>query len=107
MAAYGLGTYLLIQFLETHLVTPLVQERTVRLPPGATLGLQIIAGLLFGLPGVIFAVPATAAAKTIFEQLYVDDYLGGPWEVDRSGGPSRLQRWLDRLLGKPDETGSP
>jgi predicted PurR-regulated permease PerM len=103
MAAYGLGTYLIIQFLETHLVTPLVQERTVRLPPAATLGLQIVAGMLFGIPGIIFAVPATAAGRTLIQELYVDDYLGGGWYAPRRRHDSRLQRLLDRLLGEADD----
>ena len=103
MAAYGLGTYLLIQFLETHLVTPLVQERTVRLPPAATLGLQIVAGMLFGIPGIVFAVPATAAGRTLIQELYVEDYLGGGWYAPRRRHDSRLQRLLDRLLGEPDD----
>jgi len=98
MALYGLVTYVLIQFLETHLVTPLVQERTVRLPPAATLGLQVIAAFLFGLLGVAFAVPLAAAARVIIEELYVKDYLGGPWEVE--GGRPWLHSLIDRVLGK-------
>lgn len=103
MAAYGLGTYLVIQFLETHLVTPLVQERTVRLPPASTLGLQILAGMLFGIPGVIFVVPAAAAGKTLIQELYVEDYLGGAWHAPSRRGHSRLQRLLDRILGEPGD----
>jgi predicted PurR-regulated permease PerM len=84
MAAYGLITYLVIQFLETHMVTPVVQKRTVRLPPAATLGMQIIATAVFGLPGVILAVPATAAIMTLVRELYVQDCLGGPWRAPQS-----------------------
>jgi predicted PurR-regulated permease PerM len=79
LALWGLGTYLAIQFLESNLLTPIVQKRAIRLPPAATLGMQIIAGALFGLPGVIFAVPATAAGMTLIRELYVEDCLGGPW----------------------------
>ncbi len=99
MALYGLGTYLLIQFLETHLVTPLVQERTVRLPPATTLGLQVIAGTLFGILGIIFAVPIAAAGKTLVEELYVKDYLGGPWEIPGEDTHSRIYRWIRPILG--------
>jgi predicted PurR-regulated permease PerM len=79
MALYGLGTYVAIQLLESHLITPMVQERTIRLPPGFTLGIQLIAGLLFGLLGVAFSVPLAAAGKVLVQELYVKDRLGGPW----------------------------
>jgi predicted PurR-regulated permease PerM len=97
MALYGLGTYLMIQFLETHLVTPLVQERTVRFPPGATLGVQVIAVFLFGLLGVAFVVPLTAAVKVLVEELYVKDRLGGPWQGE---GQSLLIPAVHHLMRK-------
>jgi predicted PurR-regulated permease PerM len=77
MALWGLGVYVLIQFLESNLLTPLVQERTVRLPPAFTLGFQLVMGALFGIPGVILAVPIGAALKTLVYELYVNDVLGG------------------------------
>lgn len=79
MAAYGLGVYLVAQFLETHLVTPMVQEQTVRLPPAITLGAQLVFGALFGFLGFAFAVPIAAAGRVLVEELYVNDQLGGPW----------------------------
>jgi predicted PurR-regulated permease PerM len=82
MALYGVGTYAAIQFLESHLITPMVQERTVRLPPGFTLGIQLISGLLFGFLGVAFSVPLAAAGKVLIEELYVKDRLGGPWPLN-------------------------
>ena len=103
MAVYGLVTYLIIQFLETHLITPLVQERMVRLPPAATLRLQLVAGMLFGIPGIVFAVPASAAGKTLIQELYVKDYLGGGWHVLRRHARSRFQRLMDRILGDSED----
>ena len=79
MALYGLGTYALIQFLESNLITPMVQRRTVRIPPAIGLGIQLIAWLLFGLIGLAFALPLAAAGKILIEELYVKDRLGGSW----------------------------
>jgi predicted PurR-regulated permease PerM len=79
MALYGLGVYLLIQLIESNLLTPLVQERLIRMPPGLTLSVLLIAAALFGLPGVAFAVPLAAAAKVMITELYVKDRLGGAW----------------------------
>jgi predicted PurR-regulated permease PerM len=103
MALYGLLTYLAIQFLESNLITPVVQERTVKLPPAATLFLQLVAGLLFGLLGLAFVVPLAAAGKQIISELYVDDYLGGGWTVQRKAKRSWLSHLIDRLLGASGE----
>lgn len=99
MALYGLLTYLGIQFLESNLITPVVQERTVKLPPAATLFLQLVAGLLFGLLGLAFVVPLAAAGKQIIIELYVDDYLGGGWTVQKKTKRSWLGHLIDRLIG--------
>jgi predicted PurR-regulated permease PerM len=99
MALYGLGVYLAIQFLEGNLITPIVQQQTVRLPPAITLAMQLIIGLLFGILGVAFVVPLTAAAKVLIEELYVKDALGGPWREDdekTAATPAAL-----RQIGRP------
>ncbi|MDQ2080716.1 AI-2E family transporter [Xanthobacteraceae bacterium Astr-EGSB] len=99
MALYGLGVYLAIQFLEGNLVTPIVQQQTVRLPPAITLAMQLIVGLLFGLLGVAFVVPLTAAAKVLIEELYVKDALGGPWREDDE--KSAVTPAALRQIGRP------
>jgi predicted PurR-regulated permease PerM len=103
MALYGLLTYHAIQFLESNLITPVVQERTVKLPPAATLFLQLVAGLLFGLLGLAFVVPLAAAGKQIISELYVDEYLGGGGTVQRKATRSWLSHLIDRLLGASGE----
>lgn len=85
MALWGLGVYVLIQFLETNILTPYVQKRAVDLPPAFTLGVQLVMGALFGILGIALAVPFAAACKTMIEELYVKDALGGPWR----GGEAR------------------
>jgi predicted PurR-regulated permease PerM len=98
MALYGLGVYLAIQFLEGNLITPIVQQKTVRLPPAITLAMQLIVGVLFGLLGVAFVVPLTAAAKVLIEELYVKDALGGPWREDEE---TALTSAALRQIGRP------
>ncbi|WP_181407999.1 AI-2E family transporter [Pararhizobium mangrovi] len=90
MALWGLVVYLLIQFVESNLVTPIVQENTIKMPPAATLTLQLAAGFLFGLLGVAFVVPLSAAIQHLIEELYVTDCLGGPWQDKHDSRPSRL-----------------
>jgi predicted PurR-regulated permease PerM len=72
LGLYGLGVYVLIQFIETYLVTPVVQNEAVHLPPAATLGAQLVGGAIFGTLGFAFAVPLTAALRALVLELYVD-----------------------------------
>lgn len=98
MAALGLAAYLMIQFLETNLLTPLVQQRTVSLPPAFTLGLQLLAGFLFGWLGVAFIVPLSAAGKVFITELYIKDRLGGGVSYDAP--QSALMRTFDRMMNR-------
>ena len=79
MALWGLGIYILIQFVESNVTTPIAQRFTTSLPPALTLGAQLLFGILFGLAGVILAVPAVAILLVVVNNLYVDDALGGPY----------------------------
>lgn len=54
-----IGLYLLVQQLEGNLITPLVQQRAVNLPPALTLFSVVAFGLLFGVLGVLLAAPLT------------------------------------------------
>ncbi len=74
--------YLVIQIVETYLLTPWLAHRTANLPPALTIVTQILLGVLFGGMGVIMAAPVTAAAMVLVQKLYVEDVLG-----DRGGEP--------------------
>jgi predicted PurR-regulated permease PerM len=73
---YALGVYLFIQFLESNVLTPLIQRRAVRLPPALVTVAIVIMGLLFGLPGVILATPFAAVVMVAVKRLYIEDVLG-------------------------------
>lgn len=65
--------YAAIQTVESYIITPLIQKRTVSLPPALTLSAQVFLGVVFGIFGVILATPMTAAALTVTRMLYVKD----------------------------------
>lgn len=89
MALWGLGAYVLIQGVESYITQPVAQRWTTSLPPALTLGAQLVMGVLFGLAGVILAVPMVAVLKTIVEELYIKDTLGGPYQKnDETGSPA-------------------
>jgi predicted PurR-regulated permease PerM len=77
--AKGLGVVLLYVFaqnLEGYLLTPLVQDRAVKLPPAVTILVQVLMGLLMGGIGVVLAAPLAAAGMVILKRMYVEDVLG-------------------------------
>lgn len=67
--------YLIVQFIESNLITPLVQQKTVSIPPLFLLAAQLSASALVGVLGVIFATPMAAAVAVIIEELYIRDML--------------------------------
>ena len=89
MVWYVLGLYVLIQQAENNFIVPLVQRRTVELPP--VLGMFAIVGLgaLLGPLGVVLGVPLVVVALVLVKQLYVREALGTqtsvPGEEDESG----------------------
>jgi predicted PurR-regulated permease PerM len=75
-ALYVILLYLGIQSVESYLLTPLVQQRTLSLPPALTITAQIFLGLLLGTLGVILATPLIAVTLVLVQMLYIEDVLG-------------------------------
>jgi len=64
----GVG-YVVIQFVENHLLVPVLMKRGVDLPPAMTLGIQALMSVLFGFLGLLVAVPLLAAVLTIVKTM--------------------------------------
>lgn len=69
------GLYVGIQFVESYLLTPLVQRRTVSLPPALTIVAQVLMGISAGGLGLLIATPLTAATLVMVKMLYLEDVL--------------------------------
>lgn len=82
LGLYTLGLYIVVQSLEGYLITPLVLQRAVSLPPALTVGAQVLLGMLLGFAGLMLATPLAAAAMVAVRMLYVEDLLG-----DRAPAP--------------------
>ncbi|HEV2129900.1 MAG TPA: AI-2E family transporter [Longimicrobiaceae bacterium] len=80
-ALYVVILYIVIQNLEGFVLTPLVQQRTVSLPPAAILLSQVLLGVLVGTLGVLVATPLAATVFVLVKMLYVEDTLDEPVEV--------------------------
>ena len=61
---------------QSYLLTPLIERRTVELPPALTLTALVVAALLFGWLGLLLAALATAALMVLVQMVYLEDTLG-------------------------------
>lgn len=68
--------YVGIQFLENHLLIPMVMQEGVDLPPILTLIGLALMSVVFGFLGTLVAVPLLAAIMTAVKLLYVEDVVG-------------------------------
>lgn len=75
-ALYVAVLYLVLQSVDGYLLTPLVDRRSVELPPVLTITAQVVLGLAFGFIGILLASPLTAVALILIKMLYIEDLLG-------------------------------
>lgn len=75
LALYALLVYTAVQLMESYLITPLIQERAVALPPAALITAQLIMAVLFGLFGLLLATPLAVAVIVTVQVLYVRGVL--------------------------------
>lgn len=68
-----IGGYLLLQLVESYVITPLIQQKQVSLPPALLIATQAVMGVLFGFLGAAVASPMLAVAKKGTEIVYIDD----------------------------------
>lgn len=80
-ALYVTLFYIGYQALDGYVLTPLVQKRTVSLPPALTIASQAVLGVLLGTMGVVLAVPMVAIAVILLKMLYLRDRLGEQIEL--------------------------
>jgi predicted PurR-regulated permease PerM len=71
-AGYVALAYWGIQFLENHLLIPLLMKNGLRLPPALTVVTQAVMAIVFGFPGLMVAVPLLATVLVVFEMLYLE-----------------------------------
>ena len=72
--------YIAIQFLENHILIPLLMRGGVDLPPALTVVTQAVMALVFGFLGLMVAVPLLAAVMVPVKMLYVEGVVGDQME---------------------------
>ncbi len=68
--------YFALQSAEGYLLSPLIQERAVKIPPALTVLAQVLLGVLVGGFGLILATPLTAVSLVLVNEIYIKDALG-------------------------------
>ena len=74
-----LGAYVLIQQIESNLLTPLVMAQQVSLLPAFTLLAQVFFASFFGFLGLFLALPLTVIAQVWIKEALIKDILD-KWE---------------------------
>jgi predicted PurR-regulated permease PerM len=75
-AVYVLGLYVGVQLVESNIVTPLIERRTVEIPPALTIVFQLALAILVGGLGLVLATPLLAMIMVVVQMVYVQDILG-------------------------------
>jgi len=78
----GVGVHL----IEANFVAPLVMERQVNIPPVVTIAGVLLIGKLFGLAGLVIAVPILASIMVLIRHILLGEIYGDPLEQVTSGG---------------------
>jgi predicted PurR-regulated permease PerM len=91
-----------IQFVENHLLVPLLMKHGVNLPPAMTLGIQALMALLFGFLGLLVAVPLLAAILTIVRTMNEKELREISEETTSRlpAGDEAIERAFDHRTGK-------
>jgi predicted PurR-regulated permease PerM len=74
--------YIVIQQVETTILTPIVMQRQVSLLPAVTLLSQVVFAVFFGIAGLFLALPITVVAQVWLKEVLVKDILDR-WQTDR------------------------
>lgn len=97
------GIFLFVQFLEGNFITPHVVGSKVSVNPLAAMIALILGGQLWGIAGLVLALPLTAILKVVFdniEPMKPYGYLIGEPEQTRKPKPKRT---IKLLKSKPTE----
>ena len=75
-ALYVLILFVVVQIIESNVVTPMIERRTVELPPALTIVAQLALGILIGGLGLVLATPLLVVVMVLVQMVYIQDILG-------------------------------
>ncbi|MCJ8521683.1 putative PurR-regulated permease PerM [Pseudorhizobium tarimense] len=74
-ALWVIGLYVLIQQIEGNLITPMIQQRMVKVPPALTIFAVVGFALLLGPLGAVFAMPLLVVVFVTVKKLWIRETL--------------------------------
>ena len=77
-----LGLYLVIQHVESYLITHSVMHHQLKLLPGLTLCAKFLFTVMFGPIGLLLALPLAVCLQVIIREVLIHDVLN-PWTLQR------------------------
>jgi predicted PurR-regulated permease PerM len=108
-----IGIFVAVQTLEGYVLTPRILGGRLNLHPMAVFLGLLIGGKLFGILGVILAIPAIAIGKVFFKflrELYQDSYFYHdgdvhPMDAPRENLEERIAEAADTVLAEQEKKG--
>lgn len=82
-ALYVVILYIVLQQLEGNVITPLLLESRLDIPPVLTVVTVAALGVVFGVIGMLIAEPLLAAVLVTTKMLYVNDVVGDEVQVGK------------------------
>ena len=74
--------YVIVQNLESYVITPSVMHHQLQLLPGLTLTAQLLFTVLFGPLGLLLALPLAVCLQVVLREIVIRDILD-PWKHQR------------------------
>jgi len=65
------GLYILVQVLESNVITPQIQKRLIEIPPASIILAQLFMGVLTGGWGLVLATPLIAILMVVLQELWI------------------------------------
>lgn len=65
------GLYIVVQVLESNVITPQIQKKLISIPPALVIIAQLFMGVLTGGWGLLLATPLILILMIITQELYI------------------------------------
>lgn len=102
-ALYVLILFIVVQIIESNIVTPMIERRTVELPPALTIVTQLALGILIGGLGLVLATPLLAMIMVVVQTVYIEDVLGDrDTDVNKNQDKAEIEKRSAEIAEKPD-----
>jgi predicted PurR-regulated permease PerM len=66
-----IGLYVVVQILESSIITPQIQKKMINMPPALIIIAQLVMGIFAGILGLALATPIVAIIIVLVKELYI------------------------------------